>query len=824
MALSRPAFGLLSACFFLSGATALVYEVVWLRMLGLVFGHTVYAVTTVLAAFMAGLGLGSLIFGRRAARLGDPIRAYGLMEIAIGLTCALTPSLFRLASIAYVPLHRLLDLSYDAFSLVQFALVFPLLLVPTTLMGGTLPVLSQSIVTPGEAMARPVGLLYAINTLGAVLGVGLAGYSLLPNLGNGATLTAAAAANVAIGVAALLYRVRAPADSEPRAAEPEKRARRHALGGESIDSRASTWPAVALGLSGATSMIYEVAWTRALSLVIGSSTYAFTAMLVVFLVGIAGGAALYSWLQGRRSTAPDLFGGLQIAIGLTAVIALLAFEHTPELFLVGVRWSDSPGFVQAVQLAISALALLPSALLIGATFPCATGAMAAGAGSTGRRVGHLYAANTLGAIGGVVLAGFILIPAVGMHSTITIGAAINFALGAVLLARYGPAPAWQRPTAAATGVAAVAVLFLPIWDLRSLASGPAVYAKRYVGAGAPLGDVVRRREVLFYRDGPSATITVERAGGFLSLLVNGKVDASTAPADMPTQLMLGHLPLLLHPAPRAVFVVGLGSGITAGAAARHAVQQVDVVEIEPAVIEASRFFQDHHADVLRDPRVRVVIGDARSVLSTTRTRYDVITSEPSNPWMGGVASLFSVEFFQLARQRLQPGGMMLQWIHAYNLLPQDLRMVVATFRAVFPATSVWQVSPGDFLLLGRTEASPIDLDLVKARYAASPAVRQDLERIGMRGWAGLLGYFVLGDLDVARYAQGAPVNTDDRLALEFSAPRALYLETHADNARQLRGFATSRLPEVTPGSARELDGAEVRSWIDATRATLGGSE
>jgi spermidine synthase len=820
MAFSPAAFGLLSACFFLSGATALVYEVVWLRMLGLVFGHTVYAVTTVLAAFMAGLGLGSLLFGRRAARFGDPVRAYGWMEIAIGVTCAVTPWLFHLASLVYADVHRVLDLSHNAFSFVQFALVLVLLLVPTTLMGGTLPILSQALVAQGEALARPVGLLYAINTFGAVLGVALAGYSLLPGLGNRATLMVAAVANVAIGVAALLYRLRSHSGQEMPEPRPEPRSRREVRAGAPAGGPATVWPVVALALSGAASMIYEVAWTRALSLVVGSSTYAFTGMLLVFLVGLAGGAALYSWLRGRHPANPRVFAALQVAIGATVVLALHVFERAPDLFLLGVRWSDSPRFVQAVQLAVSSAALLPTALLIGATFPCAAAAVVQGPGGAGRRVGQLYAANTLGAIGGVVLAGFALIPAVGMHSAITIGAALNFALGAALLARGRPALGWQRPAATATGVAAVAVLFLPIWDLRTLVSGPAIYAKRYLGLGARLGDAVQGREVLFYRDGPSATITVERSGGFLSLLVNGKVDASTAPADMPTQLMLGHLPLLLHPEPRSVLVIGLGSGITAGAAARHAVQRLDVVEIEPAVIEASRFFRAEHADVLRDPRVRVVVGDARSVLAITATRYDVITSEPSNPWIGGIASLFSVEFFQLARRALQPGGIMLQWIHAYNLLPEDLRMVVATFRAVFPATSVWQVSPGDFLLLGRAEAAPLDLDLLKARHAGSPALRGALERIGVHGWAGVLGYFALGEGDTARYAQGAPVNTDDRLALEFSAPRALYLDTHAENSRALRRFATRELPEVTAASRAALEDPEVQAGIAATRREL----
>jgi spermidine synthase len=272
-------------------------------------------------------------------------------------------------------------------------------------------------------------------------------------------------------------------------------------------------------------------------------------------------------------------------------------------------------------------------------------------------------------------------------------------------------------------------------------------------------------------------------------------------------------------------VIGLGSGITAGAVARHPVQRIHIVEIEPAVIEAASFFRDEHDDVLADPRVRVTVADARSVLLTGSARYDVITSEPSNPWIGGLASLFSLEFFALARERLEPRGIMLQWIHSYNLLGEDLRTVVETFRTVFPATTVWQVSPGDFLLLGRTDAAPFDLVALKTRFQGNAAVRRDLERIGVRGWSGVLGYFALGEGDAARYARGARLNTDDHLILEFSAPQALHLDTHTDNARALRAFATTAsLPALTAESAAALNDPEVRSGIAAVRASLGTSE
>jgi hypothetical protein len=295
------------------------------------------------------------------------------------------------------------------------------------------------------------------------------------------------------------------------------------------------------------------------------------------------------------------------------------------------------------------------------------------------------------------------------------------------------------------------------------------------------------------------------------LRINGKIDAGTV-VDMPTQIMAAHLPLLAHPAPRTVFILGLGSGMTAGAAARHPVERVDVLEIEPAVIEASRFFRDFHGDVFRDPRVHATIGDGRNFLQASPTAYDVIISEPSNPWMSGLAALFSREFFLLARERLRPGGVMLQWVQSYNLAPEHLKMVVATFREAFPATSIWEPTPGDFLLLGRVDRVPLDALRLRERWETEPRVRADLERLGMGGWAGLLGLFVLGEEDAARLAAGAGVNSDDRLPLEFGAPRALYLDTSIPNRAMVAFFRSADLPTLTPESAPLMDQKENRYW------------
>jgi spermidine synthase len=812
-------FGVLLICFFLSGATGLIYQVIWMRMLGLVFGHTVYAITTVLSAFMAGLALGSFLFARISARLRNLVATYGWLEIGIGLYCALIPLLLWVAASVYLALHRTFDFSYDAFSFLQFLLVFVLLLVPTTMMGGTLPVLSQALARDQEGLARRVGLLYSTNTFGAVLGVVLGGYVLLPAFGTRATIAIAVAGNLVVGALAIVWSRRRRL-AEPAAAEAP------AAGGKAVRAvagsalaflampSAARWTVLALGISGAVSFAYEVAWTRALALVIGSSTYAFSAMLVAFLVGIAAGSALYSWLLGRQRSTPQTFALIQVGIAVAVILVLLVFERMPELFLVALRWSDAPAFVQFLQFLVSAAALLPSTLLIGATFPCAVG-VAARASHVGQDVGDVYAVNTIGAIVGTVVTGFLLIPAFGVHGTLKIGVAVNLLVAGGLIAlTAAPRPAWRWGALGAATATALVVLLLPAWDQRVMSAGPAVYGKSYTTAAQQrgVGEVLRSQRILFYRDGRSGTISVNQEGQHIFLRTNGKIDAGTA-IDMPTQLMSGHLPMLLHPGPRRALVIGLGSGITVGAVAKHPVEAVDVVEIEPAVVEASRFFAPIHGNVLADPRVRTVIADGRNFLLTAPGRYDVIISEPSNPWIGGLASLFSLEFFQMARDHLEPGGVMLQWLQGYNLDPEDFRMVVATFRTVFPSVSIWNTIFGDYLLLGRVEPTPIDLAALKARVETNPGVWGDLDRFGIQGWSGILGYFMLGEDDTARFTAKAGLNTDDRLPLEFNAPRALYKDTVLLNWKTVHSFKQADLPAVTPESRALLEDPNVRYWI-----------
>src|SRR5438552_12139879 len=793
-----------STALFLSGAAGLVYQVVWLRMLGLVFGHAVDALTAVLVAFMSGLALGSALGGRLSSRARAPLAIYAWLEAGIAVyALCLPPGLPGLTRVS-LTLRDALGLSYEGWSLVQVALAFLVLLPPTVLMGATLPLVSQALASGGEAPGRRVGALYAVNTWGAVTGTLAAGYFLLPPLGNRVTVWIAAGANLTAAALALTVARRGAL------APPSVLSAR----GEEASSRVAWLIPAAMAVSGAVAMVFEIAWTRALSLLLGSSTYAFTAMLLAVLIGLAMGSAVYAWRWGTRPVGPATLGVIQGAVGLSAAVVLVSFDRLPDLILAALRVSTVPSWVDLVEILVSVAALTMVTLWMGAAFPCAIAAWAPAGARVGRGVGRLYAANTAGAIVGVLLGGLVLVPTWGIHGSLKMAVAATLMLcGALLVA--GPGSIMRRSLpAAATLALALSVTFLPDWDRRLMASAPAVYAPSYLraGAGRPLREIVRDQESLFCRDGRSGTVAVTREGGQRFLRINGKIDAGSA-VDMSTQLMLAHLPLLAHPAPHTVFILGLGSGVTTGAAARHPVERVDVLEIEPAVIEASRFFTDLHGDVLRDSRVHALIGDGRNFLMASPRRYDVIISEPSNPWMSGLAALYSREFFLLARERLRPGGIMLQWVQSYNLAPEHLKMVVATFREAFPATSIWEPTPGDFLLLGRVDRVPLDARRLRERWETEPRVRADFERLGMGGWAGLLGLFVLGEEDAARLAAGARLNTDDRLPLEFGAPRALYLETSLPNRAMVASFRSADLPALTPESAPLMDQRGTRYWV-----------
>lgn len=818
-------------CFLISGAVGLIYEVLWIRLLGLVFGHTIFALTTVLASFMAGLGLGSYIFGRIADRSTRLLTLYGLLEIGIGIYCFVLPTFLGWVETLYLWISRALSLSYTTFSAVQFILVAALLVIPTCLMGATLPVLARFFVREEATLGRQVGILYSVNTLGAVLGTLLAGYWLVPLLGIRTTIHLAVVMNVGIGSLVLVFERhlhRLVGTQSRLDGEVHPLTGPAAVGLEAEPASRWSWTswmvAAGFGASGAASMIYEVTWTRTLALIIGSSTYAFTAMLVAFLCGIAGGSWSFAALAGRRRVRAEAFGLLQVGIGVSGLALLPVFGRMPVWFLDLFQFSQAPWFIQGIQFSVSFATMLLPTLLIGATFPCAVRVLTRGLGHVGNDTGWIYAVNTSGAILGTILAGFVGIPLLGIQWTMRIGIWLNLAVGVGVLTTSSRAPRLLRGMALGASVAAAVLApLLPAWDPALMSSGVAIYGWRYLPLlrTGEFGRSEWQPDVVYYRDGISATISVHRDGPVTFLRVNGKTDASNN-TDMHTQLFAAHIPMLLHSHPKRVLVIGLRSGVTAGVVAQYPVDQIDVIEIEPAVVEAARLFTTENRAVLRDPRVRMIIADGRNFLLNAPAPYDVIISEPSNPWIRGLATLFTQEFYTLARSRLAPDGLMLQWIQGYGIAPDDLKMVVRSFRTAFPNSTLWYTSMGDNLLLGAPRPVEIPLKRIEARYAASPALRTDFARVGMLGPSGLLADYLLGTEDLARYAREGPLNTDDTLWLEFSTPRSLYETGNAElNHRILRSYRSSDLPPLSPADRARVDTAEGRYILG--RALMGKS-
>jgi spermidine synthase len=782
-----------TVCFFLSGVAALLYEVVWMRFLAVSFGHTVYAVTTVLAAYMGGLALGSVAAGRWADGLRRPLRTYGILEAAIGVYCALSPFLFGAIEGFHLRVQQALQPGTVESGAFQFLLAGAVLLPPTALMGATLPVLTRAVVETSRSAAAKVGTLYAVNTWGAVVGTAATGYLMLPWLGLRMTVWVGVGLNFSIAALALNRAARTPALLPAAPMEPGPRAKEGEPPGR---SRARTAVAlVAIGVSGASAMAYEIAWTRALSLTLGSSTYSFTAMLTTFLAGLALGALAISRLLRHRVFGLAAFGIVQIAIAFVALAILPAFGRLPDLMLhVLARTGVSHATVLASGLVLSFLLMIVPTVLIGATFPLLVSILQRGVDRIGHDVGVVYGSNTVGTILGAALAGVVLIPRLGIQNTVVAAAGANLLAGlAVVAIASGTGRRLRLATLSAALATALLAVVVPHWDPQKMTTGVAVYAESMIREPARgLSQEVSR--LLFYREGVSTTVAVKRTPVATILSVNGKTDASNG-FDMATQILSGHLGPLLQPQARRALVIGLASGVTVGAMAQHPFEVIDVAEIEPAMVEASRFFTTENRNALADRRVRVRKGDGRFILASASQPYDVIVSEPSNPWIAGVASLFTRDFYEAARRHLSARGVMVQWVGGYAMSRQDMQMVARTFQEVFPHVSVWAASPNDFLLVATPETVRIDLGAIRERLAQSPGVAEDFDRYRWRG-ANLALRFFLAEDDLRRFSQGAPLNTDDLPLLEFSAPLALYSDTARDNGAAMRAFRREERPRV----------------------------
>jgi len=818
-----------------SGAAALVYEVTWTRLLTLQLGHTVAAASTVLAAFMGGLAVGASIAGQRtnrkqiSAAASSYLRIYALLELGVAAAAIALP--FALGATVPALAWAYADGTAPArFAVVRVAISLAFLGVPAAAMGATFPIAASWFARD----AADTGVLYAANTAGAAAGAIAAGFFLIPAIGLRATTYVGVVLNVVAAAGAWWLSTKTEsgeraesAESRPGRTRGSRRSPRSPRLNVDRDPPSPALACAAAALSGFAALVYEVAWTRLLALVLGPTTYAFATMAAAFIGGLAIGSAIGTRIA-RRSASPDVWLGAMLTLSSVAAV-IAAYVAATELPLVVAAQVTDPNVAFTPLLLRQAftvgLLLLPMTLALGATFPLALAVASEDAASVAIDAARVYAANTVGAIVGALAAGFALVPRLGLEatfrSTAVVGVLGSAACFAAIIRRHPPlarqktgGPQVPRASSrrliavsASIALAAVAVIaMLPAWDRQLLASGAYKYAP-YLGSDN-LETVLRAGELLYYKEGAAATVSVRRLTGTTSLAIDGKVDASNA-GDMLTQRLLGLLPVLLHGQAQDIAVIGLGSGVTVGSAlAAGTVRRADVVEISPEVVAASRFFDRESGEPLARPGVRLIVGDGRSHLLLTPQRYDVIVSEPSNPWMAGVAALFTREFFAAARARLKDGGLLCQWAHTYDISREDLQSIVRTFASVFPEGTLWMVGGGDLLLIGPHDGTVAARMPALDRTARHGPAAELLADVGIaEGTApfALMSQYVGGPRELARYADDAPLQTDDRTALEYSAPRGIYGRSRDDNAAAIRALGAEPPPAIAEVFARATD-------------------
>lgn len=805
---------LLYVVFVLSGAAGLIYESIWTRYLGLFVGHSAYAQVIVLVIFLGGMSLGALLVGRRSERLLHPLRWYAAVELATGIIGLAFHDVFvATTQFAYSSLFQSVGLGATQ-TLVKWTLAAMLILPQSILLGMTFPLMSAGVIrrTPEHA-GRALSLLYFANSIGAAAGVLLAGFWLVEIAGLPGTLVAAAIINIVVaGVVFLSTRAygEQAATTFVAQGEPEN--------GEAGLERSRIWRLLLLVSFGTalSSFIYEIGWIRMLALVLGSATHSFELMLSAFILGLALGA----WWVRRRADASAaslrLLGVVQLAMGSLAIatlpVYLASFQWMVSLLAAFAKTPEGYHLFSVSRYVICLAVMLPATFCAGMTLPLIT-RLLVGSGHGERAIGQVYGVNTFGSIVGAGLAGLVLMPLLGLKWLLVAGASVDLALGVVLIAmdRRMTNPKGRtvsRPVLALVAAGAVIVAAIAVRsDLDSTTLTSGVY--RYGTVQAP-----HSRKILFYKDGRTATVSVRRMPdtGGLTLGTNGKPDASLGPEwldpsrpivagpfthDAPTQLMVPLIPLAHAPAARDAAVIGFGSGMTTHALlGSPTIRQVVTIEIEPEMIRASRSFYPANARAYDDRRSTFVIDDARSYFAASGRRFDLIVSEPSNPWVSGVSGLFTTEFYGRVKSYLTPGGVFAQWLHLYEIDDGLVLSVLAALSQHFPTYSIFQVSNRDILIVATAGSS---LPAPDWSVFDHPALSEDLKRVWPITPRTMETLRVADDRTLAPLIRQSGVpNSDFYPTLDLNAERTRFMKSEA------LGFAG--LPSARMNFAAMMDG------------------
>ena len=793
--------------FFLSGVAALICEVVWMRMLTLVFGATTFATSTILASFFAGLALGSFYFGRVIDRGRNPLKVYALLTAGIGVFAFLMPLIFSGLDNIYVNISQHFNINFYLFSLIRFALSFLVLLIPTTLMGGTLPVLTKFLVkTPGR-LGWNISNLYSINTFGAVVGSLSAGFFLIVVLGVKESTYVAGVMNFLIaGTVLALNRslgIIQTADSNPKKSEEEQQDNKREAYSSKI-ARLALWAA---GVSGFCALAYEVFWTRALVFFLDNTTHAFTTMLTTFLLGLALGSFIIARFIDTRRKPLALLGLIEILIGLSAILAIpvfgnlgAAFESiagVPESSMTYWQWTGMR-FIRSISI------MLVPTFLMGMTFPLFIKVYARNLKMVGSAIGNVYSINTIGGVFGSVIAGFVLIPLIGIRQSIILIASINVVIGGILIL-YEPLMRYKNKLKMVVGLGllfvSIGVIFLTI--------GQITFSSRT--------ERMEATEILYYKEGIGATVKVYKTElGNKTISIDGFPVAGTSSSMQDIQMALGHLPLLLSNAPSpSVNIIGFGAGGTSWGVMQYNVKQVDCVELVPAVVDAAEWFPEINHDVLNAPKFNLIMGDGRNYSLVTDKKYDVISIDATSPKCAGNGSLYALEFYELCKQRLSKDGLIAQWLPHHLLSDEEVKMIARTFKMVFPHTTLWFTpARGYCILVGTQEKLEIDFKSLSGKLEMSN-IQQELEQINITDPFDFLSCFVMGEEALTKFIGDGEINTDNHPYLEFT-PTMSYstpIEYYVQNMLSIIKFREDVFPLLVNIGETDVEIASVRETL-----------
>lgn len=734
---------------------------------------------------MGGLALGSFFAGRMTDKLQRPFLWYGILEGLIGAWALFVPVLLATAVSTYRVVWELTHFDFFTFSLVRLTIAAAILLFPTTLMGATLPLLSKFVTDSLANVGQRVGTIYAINTLGAVAGAAITGFYLLPTIGLAQTTVTSASINMLLCVAVVfvslkLERAKEPAEvgaerlpvseeTPPVVADNDKTIRK--------PNRKLILALLAIGISGAAAMVYEVCWTRTLSMIIGGSTYAFTVMLTTFLAGIFAGGFVCAKFVDKIKRPFLAFGILQILVGVGCLVSLTLTRCLPEwnVFLNYIL-PLNPVNVVGVRFVLAEVALLPVTIFLGALFPVVIKCCASDLSQVGRSVGTVYSANTLGAIVGSLTSGFLLIPQFGVENTILIAVATNLVAGAALIFSEREARILTKFAYVMTGVVALTAFMLVPSEGNQKSFLLAQSARRAMRDGHNVLDSTQpwprsmaRATVEFFKDGPCSNVAIMKFpnGGDTSyaLLTNGCVDASDG-ADMSQQVLLATYPYLFRPYARKACVIGWGSGVTVSSLLNFPIDSVTAVELEPAVIDAAKVFHPYTHAPEFNPRVKVEINDGRNFLLATTQKFDIIVSEPSNPWQVGVCNLFTQEYFECVKGRLSPDGVLSLWLQLSEVSPTSVKSILSALRSQFKYCMAMSSDSANLVVLASNQPLPLDYSYLQEAFR-DPIVRRELEKTNIASPEAVLSRMSLTPKGVNHLVESVKPNSDDLNQLEY---------------------------------------------------------